>query len=235
MKAFSRRVSEMLERVLVFAGTYPHYFEAGSIAAELIEEIGSAVGKLSINAQMQTSGKTDVLVSSGERAVARAALRRQLEVISRTARGLKLKNFWLPRDRSDGTLIEVGRMFAERAEAVKPLFVQGGLPADFIAALVAATGDLQNTIKHQTHSTGRRVSATAAIEHAQNDALSALMRLDPIIENLLRNDAPTLAVWESARHVERLASAKPLKKDASSSAPPAPPPAESTSSAPAQP
>ena len=33
--------------------------------------------------------------------------------------------------------------------------------------------------------------------------MAALERLDPIINNLLRNDSPVLAVWQQARRVEK--------------------------------
>jgi hypothetical protein len=50
------------------------------------------------------------------------------------------------------------------------------------------------------------------LEQARTDALAALQRLDPIMANVLRNDPTTLAVWESARHVERYGVSKPAEK-----------------------
>ena len=57
----------------------------------------------------------------------------------------------------------------------------------------------------QVFKEGVRITATSAINEARNAALSALERLSPMMENLLRNDPPTLRLWQSARHVERYA------------------------------
>jgi len=59
------------------------------------------------------------------------------------------------------------------------------------------------------------MSATAAIEKTQSNAIAALQRLDPMMENLLRDDPPTLAVWNSCRHVERINVAKTVDSEGS--------------------
>jgi hypothetical protein len=110
-------------------------------------------------------------------------------------------------------------MFALQAGPLKQQFLDGHLPEDFIEKLNAAVQDLEQKIKDQAFSKGTRLAATVAIEQARNEALPALQRLDPVIENILRDDPPTLAIWESARHVERYG----VSKSAETEAPPAPP------------
>ena len=51
------------------------------------------------------------------------------------------------------------------------------------------------------------------MDQARTDALSALDSLDPLMENRLRDDPPTLAVWESARHLERYGVARSVESD----------------------
>ena len=95
MTGFNKRIYDMLTRVLVFARTYPQFFHEGSRGAQLSGEIDTAVRKLSAEAIAKASGKRAVKESSRDRAEAREALRDQLVAISRTAKGLKLSQFWI--------------------------------------------------------------------------------------------------------------------------------------------
>lgn len=203
MNSFNKRVYEMLTRVLLFVSQYKHHFPEGSVKALLAEQIHASVLKLAGCGISQTSGKTALRASSSERARARAILRGHLETISRTARGVNLTQFWIPRDKSDRTLVEVGHMFATRAEPLKQVFIDSHMPPNFMEELNAAVQNLEKTIKDQVFNKGTRLAATAAIEQARNEGLSALKRLDPLMENLLRDDPATLAVWDSVRHVEQ--------------------------------
>jgi len=208
MTSFNKRVCEMLARVVVFVATYPQLFVKGTFAVELMARVEAAVQKLSGYSASQVSGKGALKRSAVDRAQARQALRDQLEAISRIARGMKLPQFWMPRDRGDGTTVDVGKAFATHAEPLEQLFVANHLPEDFIDRLNVAVENLEGAIKGQTASKTNRQAATAAIDQTRSDALAALQRLDPILENLLRNDPPTLAGWESTRHIERYAISK---------------------------
>ena len=203
MNSFNKRVFEMLKRVVVFATTYPHLFDKGSLAGQLQEQIQAAVQDLAGYATSQVSGKGAVRRSGGSRAEARGALRSQLEAISRTALGLNIPEFWMPRNRGDQSFLDVGKAFLKNAQPMKQLFIDGRLPADFLEKLDVAVQDLEQAISDQTVSRGARTSATRAIEQTRADAVAALQRLDPIMENLLQDDPPTLAVWQSWRHVQR--------------------------------
>ena len=203
MTRFNQRVYEMLGRVLVFSTTYPLCFPKGSQMAQLIEQIETAVGKLSADSISERSGQGAVRISSGDRAQARAALRQQLAAISRTARGLNLGGFWLPREQSDRAQVEFGQLFAKNAEPLQQAFVESHLPPDFIEQLNLAVQKVEKTIKNQTFGKGSRLAAAATLAQTRSEALAALQRLDPMMENLLRDDWPALAVWERARRIER--------------------------------
>jgi len=201
----------MLGRVLVFANTYPQFFAKDAPTSPLIERIGAAAQKLSAHANSQTSSRRAVRISSNDRSEARAALRGQLETISRTARGLKLSEFWLPRNKSDRAIVETAHLFAAKAESLKQAFIDSYMPADFLEKLNLAIQNFEKSIKAQAFSIGTRLAATAAMDQARTDALSALESLDPLMENRLRDDPPTLAVWESARHLERYGVARSVE------------------------
>jgi hypothetical protein len=219
MTGFNKRIYEMLVRVSVFATTYPQFFQQGTISHELIGRIQIAADKLSSNAAAQQSGRAALKQWAAERAKARKALRDQLDAIAKIARGMKLTQFWLPRDRGDIATLSVGHAFVRHLEPLKPLFIENQLPGDFIGQLGAAIQKLEQAIKDQALSKGTRLAATATIDQARNDALEALQRLDPILENILRNDPPVLAVWESARHVARYGVAKDPGEQIATAAP----------------
>ena len=218
MTGLNKRVFEMLLRLVVFSATYPQFFGKETLAGRLMAQIEAAVQQLSAQVTSQTTGKGAAKTSADDRRNARVVLREQLEKISRTAKSLKLVQFWMPRERTDVVLVSVGEMWALHAEPVKQLFIDSHMPADFIEKLNVAVRDLKRAIDDQTFSVGTRRAATAAIEAIRSEALTALQQLDAIMENLLRDNPPVLAVWESARHVQRYSSPKPAEPEASTDA-----------------
>jgi hypothetical protein len=224
MTGFSKRVLEMLVRLTVFAAMYPQYFGKDSIAGALMDEIIAAVQKLSAHNTSQTSGKSAVRVSNHARAQARMDLVTELETISRTAKGLQLREFFLPRDRSDRALVSIGRSFVSNVPQFKQQFIESQLPADFIEKLDAAVQNLEGFLVRQVFSHNQRHAATTAIELTRAEAISALQRLDPIMENALRNEPVILAVWQSSRHIERYSTSKSPKEGPPAQSP-IPPPA----------
>jgi hypothetical protein len=204
----------MLISVVYFAAQRPHLFPQGSKTAELIGLIQAAVRKLSEHKTSQTSGREDGKVSTAERALARAKLRDQLYSISRTARALGLGQFWVTQDKGDRALIEIGQIFATRAETYKQLFIECHMPADFIEKLNSAIGKLEKAIQVQAFTADTLATATSAIEQAHGEALAALARLDPLMENLLRDDSPTLDAWWNARRIGKAAGAKRIQPPA---------------------
>ncbi len=213
MTGFNKRIYEMLTRVLVFSKTYPHLFAGASRSAGLIDEIAAAGGKLSAEGISKASGKRDAKALSRARAEARKNLRDQLVSISRTAKGLRLSQFWMPRDSSDRALIEFGHIFSKNAQPLSEVFVESHLAPDFIEKLDAAVQNLDGRIRDQVVVKAARISATAAAREARNEAFAALQSLDPLMENLLQDDSQTLAVWQNARRVERSASRKPAESE----------------------
>jgi hypothetical protein len=215
----------MLKRILVFVATHPNLFEKGSRPERLVSDIEAAAGRLSEDAISQTSGAAAVRRASAERASAREALRSQLLAISRTAKGLGLKDFWIDGEGSDRALIEFAHIFARKAEPDRERFVESRLSPRFIEDLNKAIQDLELKIQDQAINRSTRTAATAALQKAQSEALAAVQALDPVMENLLRHDPRTLTVWQNARRLER--TRKPEQPEAvpqaTSSVPPQPP------------
>lgn len=132
----------MLGRLVVFAKAYPQFFGKDTLAGQAMAEIEASVGKLSARDTSLTGGEVAVKMSADERTKARTLLRNCLEQISRTAKGLKLNQFSMPRGRSDGTLVSVGRLWSEHAGPLKQMFIDSGMPADFLEKLSVAIADV---------------------------------------------------------------------------------------------
>jgi hypothetical protein len=204
----NKRIYEMLVRVLVFRSTYSNLIAKGSTEDKLFDELEAAHNKLSQHATLQASGKSAGRLSSSERQAAREDLRTALDILCRTAASMGLKQFFLPHDKGDRSLANVGRVFLPLLEPLKKEFLDNHLPEDFIEKLKSAVEKIESSITQQAVTTGAHVSATTGIASAQAKALAALNRLDPIIENLLRGNETVKAVWDGARRVEKVSSTK---------------------------
>ena len=69
-------------------------------------------------------------------------------------------------------------------------------------------GSSRRPIADQVYKEGIRNAATSGVNEACNDALLTVEPLNPLMENLLLKDAPTLRLWPSARHIERYTARK---------------------------
>jgi len=208
MNSLSTRRYEMLVRVRDFGVTHAALFPPSRLGAQAFAAVGGAVAALSDHAASQFSGRGSAREGTVSKAVAREALRDDLEAILRTARALALDmpgiddKFRPPRGTGDQTVLHAARAFARDAAPLAADFIKHDMPEDFL-------DDLQNDIKEleeamRDHEAGKdtHVAARAGIESAIDAGLDAVRRLDAIVPNRLRNDATTLALWERARHVE---------------------------------
>ena len=209
MKGHDKRSFERLNRVVVFRQDNPQLFEAGTLAGKTIAEIQAAVDLLTEHDASVEGGSAKVRLSASERSAARDALRNWLERIARTAAGLQLELFSMPRGKSDGTFVSVGRAWSGFLEPVQSLFVDAGLPPDFIDRLNVAIGNVQRVINEQESSKGLSLGARTSIKDTLSAAQQALTRLIPIVDNLLADNPPLFAVWQRARRLERYNVAKP--------------------------
>jgi hypothetical protein len=214
MTNYSKRIFEMLVRVLVFRSSYQDLIGKDSHADQLLQTVDAALKKISAHSTLQASERNAVRRSSTERTSARDDLRKLLESVSRTAASVGLKEFFMPRDKGDRAIADVGRIFAKMAEPLRKEFIANHMPADFIDRLKAGVQGIERSIEQQAASKGARKAATTAIATAQAEALAALTRLDPIMDNLLRDNQPVKSVWDAARRVEKApASKKPAEKE----------------------
>jgi hypothetical protein len=197
-----KRVFEMLVRVLVFRNTIQELIVKDSQVDQCFRKIESALNRIAAQSTLQTSGQNDMRVSSEERTSAREGLREHLENLTRTASSMGLKQFFMPRNKNDRAMVDVARVFVQLAEPLKEEFVKYHVPEDFIERLKGGIVSLERAIQQQAAGQGSRRAATAAIATAEEEALTQLARLDPLMDNLLRENPPVRTAWYAARRIE---------------------------------
>ncbi|HEX8559687.1 MAG TPA: hypothetical protein VF668_16430 [Pyrinomonadaceae bacterium] len=208
MNSGINRMYAMFVRVSSFADERAGAFPAGSLGAEAVAEVKTAVESLNEAGASQTSGLTSVHRATAERFAAREALREGMAAFARTARVMALdtpgleNKFRLPRSGSDPALLQTARAFAADALPLKDLFLRHEMPASFLEDFRQDIADLERAMGQQDTGRGAHVSATATVESAAERGMNAVRRLDAIVRNKFRDDPAARAAWESARHVE---------------------------------
>lgn len=214
MNSVVNRTYEMLLRVQNFAAGHAASFPAGTLGGETIAELKGVIETLTQATTSQTSGLSSVQRATAERTAAREALRESMQAIARTARVMALdtpgleNKFRLPRSGSDPALLNTARAFAADAAPLKDAFVRHEMPPSFIEEFETEIADLERAMSEQNVNRSAHVSATASVEATAERGMNAVRKLDVVVRNKFRDDAATLAAWESARHIESPARAR---------------------------
>lgn len=203
------RRHQMFVRVRNFGTEHKADFAANSKGSELFATLSGIVTQLDEHSAAQTSKSGAAKQGTSRRALAREALREDLEAISRTAdamadqiAGLDDK-FLVPLPGNDSLLLSAARAAAIDAVAFKAEFIAHELPADFLEDLQAGIDELEAAISEQSSGLGQRVAATAAIDVAIDNGIATVRKLDAVVKNRYSNNAAVLAEWASASHTER--------------------------------
>ena len=98
-------------------------------------------------------------------------------------------------------VIASARAMAEVATKEKDVFIQRGLPADFIEQLTASATAFADARLAKTESNRRRVTATAAVKDMLKRGRKAVRLLNAILKPRLAKDPELLAAWRSAKRV----------------------------------
>ena len=201
---------EMLLRVRDFGTQNTAAFPANTRGRELFTELGTIIEEIEQHAAAKESNSRGAREGTTNRGEARTDLREEMEAISATARsmsietpGLEDKFRMLRGNASDVDLLNTARAFASDALPMKDEFIRYGLPADFLDQLNAKIEAFEQAIDRQQRSRRSRISSTSGLDDAVERGVNKVRQLDAIVRNKFRDDAATLAAWESARHTER--------------------------------
>ena len=177
--------------------------------------------------------------ATGTQSLRNALLRDHMLHIARTAR-VELPDTAETRPlrvldgrRNDVRIITAARGMAQAAAPHEALFIDSGLPTDFIAQLNAATDALVTSITLRRQVVVQAIAATKGLDEGFPAARRIIHQLDGFVTTALNDDPALLAAWRSVSHVRRSRStppaASPARTPAAAPAPaPAPAPSAST-------
>jgi len=215
---------QMFARVRDFRMSRPNEFAPTSLGLQHFNALEEVINELNGFAAAEASGRGQARLGTETRAQARAALREDLEAISRTARAMETEipgledKFEPPRADNDQLLLNAARAFKTDATPLQAQFVAHELPADFLSDLETDIDAFEAAITAQTFGVGDHVAARAAIDDSISKGMDLVRKLDAIVRNKYSNNPAALAEWTSASHTER------APRRSASAAPPPPTP-----------
>ena len=198
-----------LTRVSDFGAQHPTLFPAAQFAGQLMTTITAVANELSTHATTQVASASSARQGATSKAVARAALREDLEAINRTAHVMAFEvtglgdKFRMPRP-SDHNLLTAARAFAVDATPLTNVFVRYGLPQNFLDDLNSDIAAFEQATTERNQSIETQTASGAAIDETTDRGLKALKQLDRVMRNVLRDDVGMLTAWITASHVERV-------------------------------
>lgn len=176
-------------------------------AAAKFAIVGAAIDALENLGGEQVSGERGRAVE--QKSVIRAAIRRKMKDLARTARALNFEDpgfrrlFRVPDDNSDQKLLAAAREFVEEGNLHKPDFLRLGVPATLIDELADDIDALETATGAASAANTETVGATAGIDEQIELGMDAEEFLDAMMKNVYRRNHVKLAEWMSARHVRR--------------------------------
>ena len=99
-------------------------------------------------------------------------------------------------------LLVSAEAMARAVERKKELFVDRGLPADFVEQLRRSAAALRQTIDARGTSRATRVGATASLETLIADGMRTMQVLDAVLKRELRG-TPEVREWASAKRIRQ--------------------------------
>ena len=207
MNGLDMRRYEMLVRVREFGKTHSEIFPPGTVGGQAFAEVTTAIESLNAHAAEYASGRGSARETVTTKAIARGALREDIDAIVRTARAMSLgtpgleDKFRPPRGSGDLALINTARAFVRDAAPMSNEFLAYSMPEDFLEDLNRDIRAFEDAMRGRDAGTGVHVAARAALDKTMEAALNALKRLDAAVPNRLKGDAAALAVWTRARRL----------------------------------
>lgn len=214
------RKYEVLARIKDFGVAHAILFAAGSVAAQLLAIIITAVDGAQSFVVAHISGGSAAQERMSAKRKAKKALYAAMLGVSRTARAIAAEvagledKFRMPTRNVDQTLIQTARSFVENATPYATRFVAHGLPDTFLGDLTAKADAFERVILDRAAVRESRASASVGTVNTINEGFAAARRLDTILKNQLANDPETLAAWKAARRMSRLGTVNPHEKPA---------------------
>jgi hypothetical protein len=101
------------------------------------------------------------------------------------------------------SLVKSAEALFVTASVYKDVFVEHGLPADFLDQLAAATSALKSSIDARGVALSKRTGATTSVAGDHDLGRRIVSMIDASLTHVLKSDPVTLASWRQAKRVTR--------------------------------
>jgi hypothetical protein len=172
--------------------------------------LDSLIQQLSTQAVDQDAGRVTSRGETSLQASLREALRQfHMKPIAEIARSRlrdvpEMVSFRLPRGTTPSLqLVAKAGGMADAAAKHSAVFIDRGLPQDFIAQLTAAADALNRSLDTRAKSHGRSTGATNALSALASEALACIRELNALVTPKLGRDDRLLGEWRTAKRVRR--------------------------------
>jgi len=205
MNVIERRQYEMLVRVRDFGDNYGHLFPGSSVARENFTAVAAAIKELDAQDLRHMAASASALLEQKNRA--REVLLARLQAIGQTARVLAKdtpgldEQFPVLTQPSDQRLLTAGRKFARDVELLTSQFIARGMPVTFVTDLNALVDGFDRSLRDRGLGRETRRAARAITKAALSSGIDAVLSLNSIVINHLRDDEVTTTVWKQARRI----------------------------------
>ena len=172
------------------------------------KSLDAIVAQLSTHAVNQDAGLVNSKGETAKQRAARLALRTHMRPVAAVAKAKlrdvpEFKVLTLPDIRiNTNRLVAAAGAMADAATPHTQVFIDSGLPADFVPQLLAAADEVKASIDVRAKSRGRRVGATAGLSAEDKKGRHALAILDTLVVPMLGTNDQLLAEWRSLKRVD---------------------------------
>jgi hypothetical protein len=210
MKSQQTRGLQAFRRIEAWFAEHPQVIAAsGSSAAALsnqVDALKQVVASMTARAAEQASQTGQATLAAKDEATQRHELRSlHLKTIVRVAGALRGKVpgmgvFKLPnRSLSSDTLFHAAEALRTTAAVYRDVFVEHGLPADFLDQLDAATTALGASVDARGVARARVSGASSGLETDLALGRQIVAMIDASLAHALKSDLPMLASWHQAK------------------------------------
>jgi hypothetical protein len=200
-------IFEMLKRVNEFANLHQNSFSQNSLAKELFNMIQQTVENITNLTITQASTTSSTKQGVIKKATLRESLRNDMEIISRTAKGIAVRQpgidnkFRMPLGNNDTNLLTTANAFARDIIEFLEEFSKRELDKKFFDDFNTNIIAFEQATKDKNTSKTAQVATRTAINQAVENGMTAFREVDSIVRNKFRNDGNILSQWVTASHL----------------------------------
>jgi hypothetical protein len=212
MKVQQGRALQAFRRVQAWFAEHPEVLaNSGSskdALAKQLQALGQVVDSMTAGATEQTTQKSQATLAAKDEKALRADVRSlHLRSIVNVAGALRGKVpgmgvFKLPSPgiRSEN-LLHAAQAVRTTADVYKDVFVEHGLPADFLDQLDAATSALKESVDARGIARSRITGASSTLASERSLGQQIVTMIDASLAHALKSESALLASWRQAKRV----------------------------------